>query len=76
MDGTLAYLHHVESGVVGDTSCDSFQWEFSWGEMSKYILTPDRKTTTDQSINFTEEQIGKPNWDYWCYRNLNEGFVT
>jgi hypothetical protein len=32
--------------------------------MSKYILTPDRKTTTDQSINFTEEQIGKPNWDY------------
>lgn len=51
-------------------------WLYSWGDMTKCLLNPDRKPIR-QSKAITKDQFGKPmTFIGVAYRNMTEGLLT
>lgn len=48
-------------------------WHYFWGDMKKCPLTPDRKTTTDQSEDTTNDHLVEPMKFTEITWNMEEG---
>lgn len=49
------------------TSCDTLPW----GDVNKYVLTPNKEPKTDQSSDNTRDHLGEP-LSYTTWKNMAE----
>lgn len=74
--GTLSWTKPTKQQWKKPWMLGIIVWYYSWGDINKYLLTPDRKQTTDQSRIPLKSNWCANEFTRITYRSVGEGLIT